>query len=84
MIENSLPSFWMQGLSKAYADNIPVNEMVTARKMIREERINLAKELHRQGFSLGQIAKILGVSKSTVKNYIDDYPYRRKKNYWEF
>lgn len=38
-------------------------------------------EVSIQGFSLGQIAKILGVSKSTVKNYIDDYPYRSKRRF---
>ena len=79
MIENSLRRFWTQGLSKAYADSTPVGEMVIAKKMSKEEKIKLAKELHRQGFTLGQIAKILGVSKSTVKNYLDDYPYCRKR-----
>lgn len=78
MLENSLPSFWKPGLSKAYADSTPVSEMAIPKKMAREEKIKLAKELHWQGFSLSQIAKILGVSKSTVKNYLDDYPYKHQ------
>ena len=79
MLENSLSSFWTPSLSKAYANSAPVSEMAIPQKMTREEKIKLAKELHRQGFSLGQIAKILGISKSTAKNYLDDYPYRKKR-----
>ena len=82
MVENSLPSFWSTGLSKAYADNTPIDKVILPNKMPREEKIKMARELHRQGFSLGEIAKVLGVSKSTVKNYLDGYPYRRKKKYW--
>jgi hypothetical protein len=81
MLENSLPGFWSPVLSKAYADSTPVNGMVIPKKMTREEKIKLAKELHRQGFSLGQIVKVLGVSKSTIKNYIDNYPYRNKRGF---
>ena len=77
MIENSLPSFWTQTLSKAFADKVPVDEMIIPKNLTREEKIKRAKEMHRQGLSLGQIAEILGVSKSTVKNYLDDYPYRK-------
>ncbi len=80
MMENSIPSFWTPGLSKAYADSTPVNEIGIPQKTSWEEKMKQAKELRRQGFSLGQIAKILGVSKSTIKNYIDNYPYRKKKS----
>ena len=47
------------------------------KKTTLEERIQKARELHQSGLSLGQIAKVLGISKPTVKNYLEDYPYRR-------
>lgn len=35
-----------------------------------------AIELKRQGLSNGQISKIMGVSKATIKNYLEGYPYK--------
>ena len=79
MIENSLPSFWSPHLSKAFLDTNSVGQMIYPRKISKEEKMKKAKELRRQRFSLGQIARTLGISKATVKNYLDDYPYRKKK-----
>jgi hypothetical protein len=78
MMQNSLPTFWTSGLSKAYADAKPSTEVKTPRNATGEERIEKAKELRKQGFSLGEIAHMLGVSKSTVMNYLDGYPYMKK------
>jgi len=78
MMQNSLPSFWTPGLSKAYADAKPTGEVKPPKKTTREERIKKAEELHKQGFSLGEIAAMLGVSKSTLMNYLHGYPYQRK------
>ena len=54
------------------------NELVIkpARNVTLDERIKLAKDLHGNKHSIGQIAGILGVSKGTVYNYLNDYPYR--------
>ena len=82
MMENSLPSFWTPSLSKAYADAKPTTEVRTPRKTTREERITKVRDLRKQGFSLGEIAKIQGISKSTVKNYLDSYPYKKKLKIW--
>jgi len=79
MVQNALPGFWSPDLSKAYSDSNLIEEIYVPKKMTREERIKWARELRRRGFSFGEIAKVLGVSKSTVKNYIDYYPYRRKR-----
>lgn len=39
---------------------------------IREENIKKAKDLHKQGFSTGEIAKALGISRATAYRYIQD------------
>ena len=82
MMENSLPSFWSPSLSKAYADAKPTTEIKTPKKTTKEDRVEKVKELRRQGFSLGEIAKIQGISKSTAKNYLDSYPYKKKLKIW--
>lgn len=79
MVENSLPSFWSPSLSKAYAENTSLNQMVIPKKMPLEQKKKKARELYNIGWSYSQIAKYFGVSKSTVYNWIHDYPYRSKK-----
>ncbi len=79
MLENSLPSFWTSGLSKAYADTADtkvVNEIRVPPKMSRKDKIRKAKELHESGWTDSQIARYFGVAKSTVHNWIHDYPYK--------
>ena len=78
MVENSLPSFWSSGISKAYADSAPMDGMVIPKKMSIKEKRKKAKELYDSGWSYSQIAQYLGVSKSTVYNWIHDYPYLKK------
>lgn len=77
LMESSLPTFWSDKLSHAFATG---GEVVakTPKKTPLAERIERVKELSRQGLSLGQIAKLMGVTKPTVKNYLEDYPYRAK------
>lgn len=82
MMGNSLPTFWTQSLSKAYADAKPTAEVKTPKKTTKEDRIEKIKELRRQGFSLGEIAKMQAISKSTAKNYLDSYPYKKKLKIW--
>jgi len=77
MLENSLPSFWSSGLSKSYADNTPDNVMVVPKKMPLEQKKKKARELCNSGWSYSQIARYFGVSKSTVYNWLHDYPYRK-------
>jgi hypothetical protein len=76
LVENSLPSFWNEKLSHVFA----VGGEIIARppkKTPLEQRIEKVKQLKQQGLSLGQIAKLMGVSKGTVKNWLEDYPYKR-------
>jgi hypothetical protein len=43
---------------------------------LNEEQKEKAIELKRQSLSNGQISKIMGVSKATIKNYLEGYPYK--------
>jgi hypothetical protein len=76
LVENSLPSFWSEKLGHIFATG---REIVARppKKTPLSQRIGKAKELKQQGLSLGQIAKLMGVSKGTIKNWLDNYPYKR-------
>ena len=75
LVENSLPSFWSEKLSHIFAT---VGEIIARppKKTPLEQRIEKAKQFKQQGLSLGQIAKLMGVSKATIKNYLEGYPYQ--------
>jgi len=77
-LKNPLPSFWSSKLSSVFANNAGgAGEVIKpAKKMTRDEKIRLAKELKRNNHSIGHIAGILSVSRGTVYNYLNDYPYR--------
>ena len=76
LVENSLPSFWSEKLSHIFATGGEIRTR-PPNKTPLEQRIEKAKQLKQQRLSLGQIAKFMGVSKGTIKNWLDDYPYKR-------
>jgi len=81
MVENSLPIFWSQKLSRMYGQGT-LNEKAAEKhpsKMTLEQKKEKAKELYESGWPLSQIAKYFGVSKSTAYNWIHDYPYPKKR-----
>lgn len=75
LVENSLPSFWRPALSRTFSTG---GKAITipGKKKSKAQAIEKTKELKRQGLSLGKIAKIMGVTKPTIKNYLEDYPYK--------
>jgi hypothetical protein len=77
LVENSLPTFWTGKLTHIFAIG---GEMIARapKKMPLAQRIEKANQLKQQGLSLGQIAKIMGVTKPTIKNYLEGYPYKVK------
>jgi len=75
LMEYSLPSFWTPQLSKVHATGGGVKPRAP-KKTPLNERIEKAKQYKHQGLSLGQIAKLMGVSKPTIKNYLENYPYK--------
>ncbi len=81
LVENILPTFWSQKLSRMYGQRT-LNEKAADRhpsKMTLEQKKERAQELYKKGWSLSRIAKYFGVSKSTVFNWIHDYPYPKKR-----
>jgi hypothetical protein len=77
LLENSLPGFWSNKLSYAFAAGVEASATKLPKKMALEEKIAKAKELYQAGWSLSQIANYFGVTKSTVFNWIHGYPYRK-------
>ena len=78
LIENSPPSFWSEKLSRAFATK-EVSKAWPAKKLTRAERQAQAKEHEKMGFKPAQIARMMGLSKATIKNYLEDYPYKGGK-----
>ena len=76
LMENSLPTFWNEKLTHIFAAGGEVIARAP-KKTPLSQRIERTKELKRQELSNGQIAKIMGVSKATIKNYLEDYPYKK-------
>jgi hypothetical protein len=77
LLENRLPSFWTPRLSKAFASGSVQGESSHPQPLTKDQKQARAKELRAAGQSLSQIAAELGMSKSTVVNYLKGYPYRR-------
>lgn len=77
LIENSTPSFWSEKLSRAFAST-EVCQVRPAKKLTCAERQAQAKEYQKTGFIPAQISRMMGLSKATIKNYLEDYPYKRR------
>jgi len=75
LVENSLPIFWHEKLSHIFATGGEVTARVP-KKTTLDKKIEKAKELKKQGLSNGQIARMMNVSKATIKNWLEDYPYK--------
>ena len=75
LTENSLPTFWCEKLSHIFAAGGEVKARAP-KKTTLDKKIERAKELKRQGLSNRQIAKMMGVTPPTIKNYLEDYPYK--------
>ncbi len=76
MIENALPSFWSDKLGRIFAAGQGSAGVRSPQKITLEERRARARELRSQGWSYGQIARELGVSKATAVNYVKGYRNR--------
>jgi len=77
LIENELPSFWSPKLSNVYASIGELASPKLPKNMTDEEKKQKAKELNNEGWSQSKLAVYLGVAKSTIFNWIHDYPYRK-------
>jgi DNA-binding CsgD family transcriptional regulator len=76
LVQNTLPTFWKEKLSHVFAAGGEAIAMAP-KKTPLSQRIEKAKELALQGLSQGEIAKLMGVSRPTVGNWLKSYPYKR-------
>ena len=77
LLENGLPTFWKPRLSSLFAAGTTSSTPKHTKRMTPQEKAQKAMELSARGASYRQIADSLGVTKSTVLNYLKDYPYRK-------
>ena len=76
ILECQLPSFWKPRPSRLYAAETTSQAQRPLAKMTPKEKAARAQELRAKGYFYPQIMRGLGVSKSTVVNYLEGYPYR--------
>ena len=77
-LENGPPTFWSNKLSRAYAVSDDLVGIRNPKKMTKADKMQKAKIKAQEGDSYSQIAKELGVSKSTVFNWVNDYPFKER------
>ena len=65
-------SYWNERLSRAYASGIDLGLKREAKSLTKQEKMRLALDLHQKGQSVREAARQLGVSKSTVCNWIKE------------
>lgn len=73
MIQITKASHWNEKLSRAYALGVDFELKKEAKTFSKEEKMKLAWNLHEEGKSVRDIARELGVSKSTIGNWIQQY-----------
>ena len=76
LLGSQLPSFWKPAMSRLFALRNAPAKLRPAQKLTPQQKAGRAQELRAQGYSYTDISQELGVSKSTVVNYLKDYPYR--------
>lgn len=76
LMENGVPAFWNQKLSRAFAYDTGRPLVKSPRETNLENKISKAKELHTSGWSITRIKEYFGVSRGTVYNWLHDYPYK--------
>jgi hypothetical protein len=77
MVENALPTYWTTQISHLFRAGQGTSTLDHPIETTVAERRERAKDLRSGGLSYSEIARELGVSKSTVTNYLKNYPYRK-------
>ena len=77
LLENKVPTFWNQKLSRAFAHNTGQSSAKKPKGMTLDEKILKTKELTAGGWSITKLAEYFGVSRGTVYNWIHGYPYKK-------
>jgi len=77
LLENELPPFWKPKLSHLFAHASAPSTPRPPKRMTPQEKAQKAREMRDGGASIREIARTLGVSPSTVVNYLKGYPYQR-------
>lgn len=74
MLQTGLASWWIEELSHIMADQ--VLDTVHPRRLPKEKRIQIARDLFARGWSYSQIGRELKVAKTTAWHYVNGHPPR--------
>lgn len=78
VLQNPKPSFWSEKLSHIFASGNLGNVERPARELTKEEKKKRAKKLRDEySFSYGEIAKDLGIGKTTVYRWLNENRTKR-------
>ena len=81
ILENDLPSFWSEGLSRAFgqAGQLATRDKSSTvgarkgRRASKDELASLAKARRTAGYSYGEIGKMLGISKTQAYRLVNEF-----------
>ena len=71
---NDIPIFAMkkaQKFDEAYKHYIKIAERIQKREILKNDVLNKAKELFRQGYSTKKASEIVGIPRSTLRYWIN-------------
>jgi len=73
VLENPTPSFWSENLSHVFASGHVGRQERPAKELSKEEKKERAKKLQDDyGYSYGEIAKLLGIGKTTAYRWLHE------------
>jgi len=76
IIQTGLPSFWSEGVSKAFG-GIPLQAVEERKAQVSPELEKTVREMYASGHSIRKVAKATGLTEWTVRRILGKTPYAK-------